>query len=208
MKATKTWLIRVDNDEHQVNLRHNALSANYNLRVDGKRVEPLMITHHPLHPDTQLATGFLDDHMIAVAVKPEGRRYHYDLLIDGASVENHMSLFVDVPEHYQALAVPVYATQAHIQAAYQGWLARFEDPRAGAKPEVQARIAVIRRAVEQAYAVLNDPDQRAKYNLTHLGTASVALPKPAQPGVARAMLVLGLVTTVALLLVIWLAVSG
>lgn len=65
----------------------------------------------------------------------------------------------DLPDYYAILGVPTYADQRLIETTYRR-LARKYHPDINPSPEAHERMA----AINEAYAVLRDPDKRARYD--------------------------------------------
>lgn len=76
------------------------------------------------------------------------------------------------PDYYQILGVEPTADQAALEAAYQGRMLRF---RLGQlRDRAQLLPGPSREETEQAYAVLNSPEERARYDADHFPNKTAA----------------------------------
>lgn len=100
------------------------------------------------------------------------------------------------PNYYAALGLQADANEEAIEAAYRGRSLRFRvgQPRARATDQVGAT----QEQIEQAYAILGDPEARALYDANHLPTKP---PRTVRRRVPPWVWVLGSMWLVALLIV-------
>jgi curved DNA-binding protein CbpA len=84
-------------------------------------------------------------------------------------------------DHYALLGVPTYASAREIRRAYRR-LARRHHPDVNPRPDGHRRFAEL----AHAYAILNDPVQRARYDQTlHRPTPADPPTTPRSPGLQR-----------------------
>lgn len=105
--------------------------------------------------------------------------------------------------YYTLLGVESDATPQAIAAAYQQQRERYDPSRvADLDPELRATAVERSQALEQAYAILSDPERRRQYDASLLGDASVSPRRGLSPR-ERTYALVGAVLALALVATIW-----
>lgn len=91
-------------------------------------------------------------------------------------------------DFYRLLQVHPEADQEGIEAAYQRLAAKFDPEAAPDDPAIAAALSAARLEIDEAYAVLSNPDERAAYDASLNALSAAERPEESAPASATAAL--------------------